>query len=185
MKVYFTASLRYKKRFGGIYREIVEDLEKDGHEVYSEILSEHLPEFSDVSSQKLRQWSKEWASFIRECDFVLVEGSYPSTIHIGFEVGMALAQGKPVVLLFQQGHDPIFLNTFIANKLIKTEYDERDLQDILRWSVEEVEQLSSRRFTFFISSEIDEYLSQVAKGGSLSRSEYIRGLIEREIEKKR
>lgn len=185
MKVYFTASSRDRDKNVKVYRKIVDQLEQERHEVFAEVLSEHLPDFSEVSSQKLRQWNKEWSSYIRECDFALVEGSYPSTIHIGFEVGLILARGKPVVLIYQKRRDPIFINTFISNRLIKSEYEENNLHQVLQWAIEGVEQVSSRRFTFFISSEIDEYLSDVVEESGTSRSEYIRGLIEREMGKKR
>lgn len=184
MRIYFTASSRDRKTYGKLYRDIVEILQQEGHDVYTEILSEHLPEFSLVSRQQLLEWSKKWSSYIRDCDFSIVEGSYPSTIHIGFEIGMILARGKPVVLLYQRGCDPIFLNEFSSSRLIKSEYETSDLREVLRWGIEEVVQLSSRRFTFYINSEIDEFLSNVVEERGVSRSEYIRELLQREMKKK-
>lgn len=185
MKIYFTASSQDRDKYGAIYQKIVDFLEQEGYEVFTELLSEHLPDFSEVSRQKLSLWHKEWLSYIRDCDFALVEGSYPSTIHIGFEVGMILSRGKPVALLYQKGRDPIFVNSFHSSRLIKSEYQVNDLVEVLRWSIEEVEGSSNRRFTFYISSEIDDYLSRLVKESGVSRSEYIRGLIEHEMSKKR
>src|SRR3990170_5944701 len=106
MKVYFSAYSTYKSEFEGIYQKIVDYLQNHGHEVFEVVLSEHLPAVSDVSGHAVKQWYREWSSYVRECDCAVIEGSYPSTIQIGFEVGMILARGKPVVLLFKEGRDP-------------------------------------------------------------------------------
>lgn len=182
MKVYFTASAKARQKYKNEYKRMVEFLENDGHVVFSEVLSAHLPGFSKIPSLKLKDWYKEWSSYTRECDFALVEGSYPSSIHIGFEIGLLLSRSKPVVLLFRKGCDPIFVNSYYSNRLIKCEYDVNDLNEVLEWSIEEVKALANRRFTFNISSEIDDYLSQVANSTDISKSEFIRELIEREMQ---
>ncbi len=182
MKIYFTASITHFDQFGKVYRTIVDHLEKQGHEVFTTVLSRHLPENHDVSQKKLTDWYKEWTVFTRECDAVFVEGSHPSSLHVGFEAGLLLSRGKPVVLLHQHGYDPIFINPFHSKRLIKSEYDLQSLPEVLDWTLDEVESISNRRFTFFISPEIDEYLTQVVKKKGLSRSEFIRILIEGEMQ---
>ena len=184
MKIYFTGSKAKGKNKIEFYQKIVEFLEGKGHEVHTAILAKHLPDFSSVSQEKLKNWFKEWSSYVGLCEALVVEGSYPSTIHIGFEIGMALSRGKAVILIFERGKDPIFINDMHSSRLIKSEYGKDDLFNVLDWALEEVERVSHRRFTFYISPEIDDYLSEIVNSADISRSEYIRMLIEKEIRKK-
>jgi len=185
MKVYFSASTVYKSQFEVVYQKIVDYLQHQGHEVFEVVLSEHLPSVSGISAHSVKQWFREWSAYVRECDFAVIEGSYPSTIQIGFEVGMILARGKSVVLIFQEGKDPVFINQLYSSRLIRSAYTESNVIEVISWCLEEVKESIDRRFTFFISPTIDEYLSEMMKKEGISRSSYIRQLIEKEMEKKR
>ncbi len=68
-----------------------------------------------------------------------------------------------------------------SSRLIRSEYDQGDLSEVLRWCLEEVEKISNRRFTFFIDPEIEAFLDKVADKGDKSRSKYIRDLIRKEM----
>lgn len=183
MKIYFTASVFHQQTFATIYKRIVKFLEKNGHEVSGAILSQELPEQEDVSAHAIEEWYKKWHTQLRECDLAIVEGSYPSTIHVGFELSLITATGKPLILLFKEGRDPAFITNGYANRLIKSEYSEETLEDTLTWCLDEAEKIANKRFTFFISPEIEAFLNNVVKKSNHSRSEYIRKLIEDEIKK--
>lgn len=111
------------------------------------------------------------------------EGSFPSSIHIGFETGMILARGNPVIILHKKDRDPVFINKFHTSRLIKSEYDNNNIEEVLDWCIEEVKQLVNRRFTFFVSPEIENFLDKVVDNNGVTRSEYIRNLIEGEMQK--
>lgn len=183
MKIYFTASSAYRNVYKPIYERVVNFLENKGHEVFGNTLSEEVPQPYNTTAHTIKGWHKEWSSYISECDLVIVEASYPSTIHIGFEIGMILSRGKPTILLFKEGKDPIYINEFYANKFVKSEYTEKSLEDVLAWCLDEIEHISNRRFTFFISTQIETFLDGVSKKKGISRSEYIRKLIEEKMPK--
>lgn len=183
MKVYFTASSFHQQAFAPIYKRIVGFLEKNGHEISGTILSQELTEPEDVSAHAIEEWYKRWNAHLRECDLAIVEGSYPSTIHVGFEISLIAATGKPLILLFKEGKDPVYITNGYANRLIKSEYAEETLEDTLTWCLDEAEKIANKRFTFFISPEIEAFLNNVVKKSNHSRSEYIRKLIEDEIKK--
>ena len=185
MKIYFTASSKYRNKCKAVYEKIVDCLQAQGHEVFEKVLSEHLPNLSETPIHKVKGWYKEWSSYIRECDCIIVEGSYPSTINVGFEVGMILSRDKPVILLFQQGKDPVFINHLYSSRLIRSEYTDNNVKEVLIWCFKELKQVLNRRFTFFVPPEIDLFLDETSKKNNISRSEYIRTLIENEMEKKR
>lgn len=65
--------------------------------------------------------------------------------------------------------------------MIKLEYSLKVIEEALDWGLEEAEQMLNRRFTFFISPEIDTFLDKISKKSGRSRSEYIRELIEEKM----
>lgn len=104
-----------------------------------------------------------------------------SSIHIGFELGVSLMRGKPVIIIFQKDKEPVLINQAFSGRLVKSEYQTDNLEDTLEWCFEEAEKLSNKRFTFYIDPEIESFLDKVAESGDKSRSEYIRNLIKKEI----
>lgn len=184
MKIYFAAAPEYKQEKIKTYQQIVEFLHQAGHEVFEKVLSEHLPVAAQTSSREIAAWHQEWSAYISECDLVIIEGSYPSTIHIGFELGLILSRGKPVVLLFERGKDPVLIDQLYSSRLVKSEYTDDNLSEILAWCLEEADKITSRRFTFFIPPDIEDFLDKIVTDKETSRSEYIRELIKREMKVK-
>ncbi len=184
MKIYFTADTIHKHIYGKTYEQIITFLKKKNHEVFEKVLSENLPNISNVSEHDIQEWYKEWSSYVAACDIAVIEASYPSTIHVGFEIGNILAHNKPVILLFEIGKDPIFINSLYSSRLVKSSYTPDTLEDTLTWCLDEVKHLSHRRFTFFVSPEIDDFLNGISEDGN-SRAEYIRMLIEADMKKHR
>lgn len=183
MKVYFTASLRQRERHSEAYKAIIKDLQHRGHLVFEKVLSPHLQRVPEISERYIKEWYKEWNSYVSDCDVAVIEGSHSSTIHIGFETGLILARNKPVILLYRGGENPIFINSFYSSKLIKSEYSDENIKEVLDWCFHELEYIVNRRFTFFVSPEIDDFLDQVVRRDGISRAEYIRFLIEKEMKR--
>ncbi len=180
MKIYFNASLRQSADYKLIYQRIVNHLKKNKHEVFEVVLSEHMPDIQEVTSKNIKEWHKEWNTYINQADFAIIEGSYPSTIHIGFEIGMILAHGKPVIFLYNDGKEPKFINEIFSPRLIRSGYTEFSVEDVLDWCMEEVKHHFNKRFTFFISPEIEDFLQKISNK-NFSRAEFIRSLIEKEM----
>lgn len=178
MKIYFTATHFNANKNS---KEIISILKKENCEVYTNYFSRDSLYSHKISSHKLEEGHKEWLVYIRDCDCVVVEGSYPSSIHVGFEIGYCLSRAKPIILLYEKDKDPFFLNNSSSPRLIKSEYTSETLQETLNWCLEEVKKMINRRFTFFVPPEIDLYLEKVARKTGVSRSEFIRNLIEKEI----
>lgn len=107
--------------------------------------------------------------------------SHPSCIHTGFELGMILTRGKPVILLFEEGKNPSFVDNVFTSRLIKSEYNKNNLNEVLEWCLEEARGLSNRRFTLFISPDIEKFLEEKSISDGTSKSEFIRSLIEKEM----
>lgn len=153
MKICFLSSEEFKKNNPEAHLQITNYLPKNKHQISE-------PE---------------------NCDGAIIEASYPSNINIGFEIGTLLSQSKPVILIYKEGKTPEFITNPHYSKLISSEYNERNLEKILDWCFEELNELSSKRFTFYISKDIEKFIEDVSKEEEISKSEYIRNLIEKEM----
>jgi len=181
MKIYFTADRTDLAEKKPQWQEIIRALEKNGHEVFSPVLSEHLPPASELSNKGAKDWYKEWSSYIKDCEVVVAEGSYPSSIDVGFEIGLLVSMGKPVILLFQSSKDPVYINQLYSDKLIKSSYNHQNLKDVLRWCFEELNRISSQQVTLSVPAKVEQFLRKVEKQKGLSRSDWVTELIEQEM----
>lgn len=152
--------------------------------MYQRILSDHLPNITNVTSREVKEWYTTWTHYVTAADAVVVEGSYPSSIHVGFEMGAIAMRSKPIIVLYYEGHDPVFIHDLHYRRLIKSDYTKENLHEVIDWCLGELEHTVNRRFTFYVSLEIDEYLTRVMQQDDMSRSEYIRGLIERDSKRR-
>lgn len=179
MTIYVSASIISTAGSGSIER-IVSHLEHIGHTVYQRTLSEHLPPVGNITSREIKEWYAQWVHYVSTADLVVVEGSYPSSIHVGFEMGAIAMRSKPIILLYRESRDPVFIHQLHYSRLIKSGYTKENLPEVLDWCLGELEHTMNRRFTFYVSPEIDEYLTTIVEQDDTSRSEYIRELIERD-----
>jgi nucleoside 2-deoxyribosyltransferase len=102
VKVYFACAIVGGRRDEGLYQQIVQALQDDGHEVPTAMNAgpdwrhmEGLPDPSEVYRR-----DTEW---INEADALVAEVSTPSH-GVGYEISYALERGKPVLCLFQRGN---------------------------------------------------------------------------------
>lgn len=158
-------------------------IEDCGHEVLTsfDVLKEKLEVVVGKTVEKHEQFYQTWMKTVGEAKVGVVEVSFPSTVHIGIEIGGLIERGKPVICLYQKGRNPTFVEDFHSPRLIKLEYTKENAREVLEWAFEEVEQMLNRRFTFFIPPEIDTYLNKIADVDDTSRSEYVRNLITKDM----
>ncbi len=184
MKVYFTASIAQKNLFDKYYERISKALLKEGHDVESGNLLKMTVTSIDRTSQSERErWYKKALKNISSAEIVVVEISFPSTVNVGHELSVALEKGKPVIALYHEGYDPIFLHGLNEDKLYLSPYNENDLEDIVRAGINYALEQTDTRFNFFISPVHQNYLSWVAKEKRVPRAVYLRRLIEEDMKK--
>jgi 2'-deoxynucleoside 5'-phosphate N-hydrolase len=101
MNIYFACSITGGREFESVYQSIVEALTGDGHVVPTA----HLAESSVMALEALidphEVYSRDVA-WIRASDVLVAEASAPSH-GVGYEIGLALGAGKPVLALYQEG----------------------------------------------------------------------------------
>jgi nucleoside 2-deoxyribosyltransferase len=101
MNIYFACSITGGRTFEAAYQEITRYLLGAGHEVPTA----HLAGSNVLALEKVlepREVYNRDAAWIRDCDALIAEVSVPSH-GVGYEVGFALEQGKPVLCLAQYG----------------------------------------------------------------------------------
>lgn len=101
MNIYFACSITGGREFESVYQEFTYTLLSDGHEVPTA----HLAGSNVMSLERViepREVYERDVTWIRACDALIAEVSVPSH-GVGYEIGFALQQGKPVLCLAQAG----------------------------------------------------------------------------------
>lgn len=97
MNIYFACSITGGRAFESVYQEFTRTLLEDGHEVPTA----YLAESNVVALEKVvdpREVYDRDVAWIRACDALIAEVSVPSH-GVGYEIGFALEQGKPILCL--------------------------------------------------------------------------------------
>lgn len=183
MKIYFSASLLYKKERQKIYEEITRVIENTGNTIIGfDVLSTTAEEVIERSDDTRIESYKKFLRWISSCDEMVVEASFPSTLHIGHEISVALEKGKPVIALYQKGSKPFFLTGIQSDKLTLVEYEKiEDLSNRLSKALTDKLEMIDTRFNFYISPEIGRYLDWVAQHKKLPRAVFLRSLLEKSM----
>jgi nucleoside 2-deoxyribosyltransferase len=99
MNIYFACSITGGRTFEPVYQEFTRALLADGHDVPTA----HLAESNVIALEMVvdpREVYLRDIAWIRACDVLIAEVSVPSH-GVGYEIGFALEQGKPVLCLAQ------------------------------------------------------------------------------------
>lgn len=181
MKVFFTASQRGKKEFGEYYKRIYNHLEKIGYQhVDPMIMDVNEKEFYkqlDEKGYERHEWLfANFVNQVKKTNIVVFELSLHS-LSIGFMTEKALEIGRPVVILYLKGHLPYFLAGVNNEDLQLVEYTPANLEKKIEKAMNDARQLVTTRFNFFISKNMLNYLNKISKDNQISKSTFIRNLI--------
>jgi nucleoside 2-deoxyribosyltransferase len=101
MNIYFACSITGGREFEHVYQDLTAALLADGHEIPTAHLADStVVELEGrVSPGEVYERDVRW---IRSADALIAEVSVPSH-GVGYEVGYALSEGKPVLCLYHQG----------------------------------------------------------------------------------
>lgn len=187
MNVYFTASILQREQLKNEYVAIMQAINKLGHSLITagDVMKVSVEEVLVDDDRAQKDYFLFWQKTIQTSEVGVVEASFPSTVHIGTEISALLERGKPVICLYTRGRNPAFTGKLHSSKLIKLEYNKETIVDVLKWALEEAENMLNRRFTFFVSPEIDNHLTKISQERSLPRSDYIRNLILQDMKKRK
>lgn len=177
MKIYFSAALLYKDTRGDSYKKIMDHIVKSGHKLLNYDMDKDIFEIRKLTESDYKKHYKTVIKWINESDLVVVEASFPSTMHIGHEISIALQKNKPVIVLYEKGHTPFFLEGSDAEKLILAEYQDKNLEKVLKNYIDYASIQQDLRFNILLTPEIYNMLSDSAKRENTTKASLIRKLI--------
>lgn len=99
MKIYFACSITGGRQDEERYRQIVTALEAEGHKVPTASLASAAGMVLEKNFDPKYVYQRD-TNWIKECDLIIAEISTPSH-GVGYEIGYALQNRKPVLCLFQ------------------------------------------------------------------------------------
>lgn len=185
MKIYFSASRLYKEEYSDNYSKINKVLKESGCQILDNTCFKPSPSGFDMPDEDRKKLYRSMLKNMDRADFCVFEASYPSTLHIGHEISLALEKSKPVIVLYTKAHEPILFKGIQNEKIRWLEYNDDNLEKLLNKAIEESKKDMDVRFNFFVSPKILSYLDWVAGKRMIPRSVFLRNLIEREMKKEK
>ena len=101
MKIYFSGSISGGRAHEAIYQHVVARLQAQGHAV----LSAHVADPVALEAEKdlpPREVFERDSNWVKDCEAMIAEVSIPS-LGVGYEYGLAVQLGKPVLCLYRSG----------------------------------------------------------------------------------
>lgn len=185
MKVYFIASSRLVGANPKLYSKMYSYLVADNKMISDKVLKWVKMGVKDMSGAPLKTKKENYIQSIdsvKKTDILVMEVSGHS-MSMGYLISKALEMNKPVIALHKKEHMPNFIKGIGDSKLIISEYDEKNVEEILEKSLKTATGLIDVRFNFFVNSKILNYLDWVSQKRMIPRSVFLRNLIEHEIKK--
>ena len=180
MKVYFTASIAAKKQYISNYKAIINYLESHGHHVvYQHIMNATEESVREMEREDRVAFLRRVESWIKASSFVIAETSFPS-VSVGYEVALALRLAKPVLVLYSEGDPPSLLKYHTYDRLHTEKYTPSSVGTVMDDFIRYIEGKHDTRFTFFLPEELNAYLEDASKRRKMTKSMYLRQLLEKD-----
>jgi len=161
MKIYIISA---KKRKTKTHDNIISFVQRLSHEAI----------FKLIDSQKKTKGSDDY-------DLVIADIEQASTA-LGCAIVMAANERKPVLCIYDEKlknrADMLMPSQekYLRYIAIKA-YNAKNLEEIIKYFIEEKDEQMRDRFNFFVSSDISNYLNWVTFSRQQSRADFIRGLV--------
>lgn len=168
-------------------RKIVLAIHKEGHVLARDWLEPAYMKFSKSHRGENIDWSEVYKANIEaipKCDVLIAEVTTKS-LGVGYQIGVAVSQKKPILLLRKNGEDRESLLEGVDHHYIKkAEYNDNNLDEIVTSFLKENDMpAKDMRFNFFIDRPIYNYLKWKSLQTGKTKAEILRELVLREIGK--
>lgn len=183
MKVFYVASPRAFIDYEPNLEAIGNIIKELGHKHTTTFITKKELHLEFLPREKYKEHYKQIMDALEIADVAVIENTITST-SLGQCVQAALLKGKPVIVLYAQARNEVFMEGAgdVESKLIVVNYNLDNLKEELSRAFEYVENWLETRFTMILDGETRRLLDQVAQNG-VSRSEYIRELIRKDAQK--
>lgn len=185
MKVHFASSTSELKKYKNNYLEICRQIKKIGHTITRDWIEEAIGFYEKGTLEIDREdiYKKVMESVLTS-DVVVIEGTV-SSFSVGHQITVALTKNKPILFLEFKESDKksYFKNSFIdgiKSPLITTaKYNLNNLREILEDFFNRNKNGLAVKFNIVLTKEIDNYLDWASFTYKISKSEFIRKIIQK------
>lgn len=169
------------------FRIIVEAIHKRGHSLAKDWLEPGYLRYTHKQPDEVIDWSASCRANIEAippCDVVIAEISTKS-FGVGYQVGLAVSQKKPTLLLRREGvSKEAFLGGLDNSYVYKAEYTTKNIDQIIGDFLEKDEdEAKDIRFNLLIDKKLNNYLKQNALKSGRTKAEIIRDLLSKELDR--
>jgi hypothetical protein len=176
--VYFSAAIYHKPTMEVEYRDIVETLKSLGHTVHQDTLDVTLDEAINKSATQRQLYYQKVLRWMYQADFVVLEVSFPSTLHIGHELSLALERSKPVIAMYTTDAEPSFFLGLHDERIFWTAYQPGNARIPLKRAIAQAKALTRTKLNLDLPSRDIHYLNWMSEHDGSSKTAIIRRLIE-------
>lgn len=183
MKIYFSAAIYQISRLGLFYQEIIDTLSKENHQITQDTTLVSLSDAINKTSEQREEYYQKVVTWISESDAVALEISFPSTLHIGHELSLALEMGKPVLAFYREDLEPSFLLGKKDERILWVPYNKSNLSRRVKTAADLLDRWFEIRLMLSIPKSSLKFIDSQTEKKNLSRSKYLVKLIEKEQKK--
>jgi nucleoside 2-deoxyribosyltransferase len=184
MKIYFTTNVVDIDNIRVNVDNIYQTVEKLGHTIdrFNYQKNPQAKFDTDDNNDEMIKAFDYISKAIKSSDFVIAELS-SSSAAVGFEIAFALSEKKPVLVLYDETKQKSLATPFRGNKSkylkIKRYRNEKDLENAIKFFINDVSTLIDTKFILIIPPVIDRYLEWNVREKGNSKAEVTREAIER------
>ena len=183
MKVFLVSTPRGEGQLRENYKIIYEEITKLGFDHVSKFIGTTSEDFYSKMSEGREahvNFYSEMVDSIQAADICIFEASMPS-LGVGFLIQRALEYSKPTIVLYYKDNTPYFLSGIQDNKLIVEGYSDSTLKKIIKKVLNDAREKRDKRFNFFLSPKLLNYLEQASNERGVTKSKLLRDMIVRHM----
>ena len=186
MQIYFVASSRLVDKDKDIYAQMYKTISLEHKMVSDKVWKWVKSGVTDLrgDEQAKKENYNETLKAINKADVVIMEITGHS-MSMGYILSKALEINKPVIAMYRDDAEPVFIAGIGDPKLVMAAYNSTNVEKVIWESLKKAKSLIDVRFNFFVSPKILTYLDWVGQKRMIPKSVFLRNLIEREMKKER
>lgn len=187
MKIFFDTTYRRDEKQAKNYKRIYNQIEKLGNKHVFTDIAQDSPISLNESSTKDKELSvslyHKRLEYLHDSDINMFEASTPS-LSTGLLIEKSLDMNKPTIVFYLEGNMPVLVAGIENEKLLVVSYSENNLEKVVKEALIKASQIRDKRFNFFISPMLLEYIERKSKELGITKSKLIRNLILKHMKNK-
>jgi len=187
MKVYLSCSAGEIREHIDDYNEIRKVVFASGHAIEADWIErvfnrKGVKKLSDFEEENLKD---EGIEAVGRSDLVIADVSVPSS-SVGYQIGVALSKKIPVLCLYSEEsgvkRPPQVIEAIRSPLLVIDSYKTGDIKSKIKAFLKNIPSKSLIKFNFIISEEIADYLYWGSSTKGISKSDFLRDVVEKVID---